>query len=69
MVQELQRLGVSERMACRVVGLARSSFRYALQPPSPHEASGGEPYGGWPDSIDATATDASRPCCGAKGIG
>jgi putative transposase len=37
LVQELQRLGVSERMACRVVGLARSSVRYPLQPPSPDE--------------------------------
>jgi putative transposase len=37
MVQELQFLGVSERMACRVVGLARSSFRYPLQPPSSDE--------------------------------
>jgi putative transposase len=31
-VRELQRLGVSERMACRVVGLARSSVRYPLHP-------------------------------------
>ena len=37
MVQELQRLGVSERMACRVVGLARSSLRYRHQPPSSDE--------------------------------
>ena len=37
MVQELQCLGVSGRMACRVVGLARSSFRYPLQPPSSDE--------------------------------
>lgn len=37
MVPELQRLGVSERMACRAVGLACSSFRYPLQPPSPDE--------------------------------
>jgi putative transposase len=32
MVRELQRLGVSERVACRVVGLARSSLRYPLHP-------------------------------------
>jgi putative transposase len=32
MVRELKLLGVSERMACRVVGLARSSFRYPLHP-------------------------------------
>ena len=37
MVQELQRLGVSERLACRVVGLARSSCRYSRQPPCPDE--------------------------------
>ena len=33
-VQELKLLGVSERMACRMVGLARSSVRYPLQPSS-----------------------------------
>jgi putative transposase len=38
MVQELQRLGVSERLACRVVGLARASFRSPLPPPSPDES-------------------------------
>jgi putative transposase len=37
MVQELPRLGVSERMACRVVGLARSSVRYPVRPPAPDE--------------------------------
>ncbi len=35
LVQELQRLGVSERRACRVVGLARSSLRDPRHPPSP----------------------------------
>jgi putative transposase len=34
LVRELPRLGVSERRACRVVGLARASFRDPL-PPSP----------------------------------
>jgi transposase InsO family protein len=34
MVQELQRLGVSERLACRVVGLARSSFRHPRHSPA-----------------------------------
>jgi putative transposase len=37
LVQELKRLGVSERTACRVVGLARSSFRHPRQPPSSEE--------------------------------
>lgn len=37
MVQELKLLGVSERMACRVVGMARSGFRYPLQPSSSEE--------------------------------
>lgn len=31
-VQELKTLGLSERLACRLVGLARSSFRYRTQP-------------------------------------
>jgi putative transposase len=37
MLQELPRLCVSERRACRVVALARSSFRYRLAPPSSDE--------------------------------
>jgi putative transposase len=38
MVQALQRLGVSERMACRVGGLARSRVRSPLHPPSADES-------------------------------
>ena len=37
LVRALPRLGVSERMACRVGGFARSRFRSPLQPPSPDE--------------------------------
>jgi len=37
MVQELKSLGTSERLACGLVGLARSSFRYRPQPPAPDE--------------------------------
>lgn len=32
MVQELKALGLSERLACRLAGIARSSFRYQPQP-------------------------------------
>lgn len=37
MVQELKALGLSERLACGLVGLARSSFRYPPQPPAADE--------------------------------
>lgn len=37
MGQELKTLGLSERLACGLVGLARSSFRYRPQPPAPDE--------------------------------
>jgi len=34
LVQELKLLGLSERIACGLVGLARSSFRYQPRPPA-----------------------------------
>jgi putative transposase len=37
MVQELKALGLSERLACGLVGLARSSFRYRSHPPAADE--------------------------------
>ena len=37
MVQELKARGLSERLACSLVQLARSSFRYRPQPPAPDE--------------------------------
>jgi putative transposase len=37
MVQELKAQGLSERLACALVQLARSSFRYRPQPPAPDE--------------------------------
>jgi putative transposase len=37
LVQELTALGLPERLACDLVGLARSSFRYQPHPPSPEE--------------------------------
>lgn len=36
-VQELKALGMTERLACRLVGLARSSLRYRPKPPVPDE--------------------------------
>jgi putative transposase len=37
MVQALKAMGLSERLACALVQLARSSFRYRPQPPAPDE--------------------------------
>lgn len=37
LAQELKVLGLSERLACGLVGLARSSFRYRPHPPSSDE--------------------------------
>jgi len=37
LVHELTALGLSERLACDLVGLARSSFRYPPRPPSSAE--------------------------------